>query len=585
MKQGSGDFTRVDPAAAWMSARARNALRRPLLIGSVSGVAFLLALVTLVVAPRSGTRAQRHAAAGAAAVRQDTVPLAARRDRDRRSVAAAESALVVARRVSLGTIPAVTADTFPPHLVARRDSLTASAAALARLIARAQSTPLPSAYRALGASRPLADNARVRVLLDSLTDVEREREAFGAVGGVDPIYVALTARVTEIGRSLLAVAEDVRGEHRREAAGLRMPPPSAVRAPAVAVLDTTPLAAIRDSAALALKASTRALADARARNAGANRSAERARERANVVAPPVAILAAAIVLGAVFGFGVALVLEMRRPRVADQREAARVTGERVLAVIREQPPQPERMRRSADRAVPPNVDARAESYRQIYGHLAATGAAVPLVTITGDEPEIVAVVATNVAAVSAYESRGTLLVDADLATGGVAAALRIRPDPGLDAVLAGTADWAEAIASRQIGRDRVLDVIPAGTRGVAPSDATLPEIVKRDLRRLARRFDFVVVAAPPIPSTGDTPPAVGLPAPDVVLCARVGVTLVSALARSAQRLRDAGAQIRGIVLWDMDPPTLPSQAELAAHFSPRARLERERELATAGGTH
>ena len=37
-------------------------------------------------------------------------------------------------------------------------------------------------------------DAQVKQLLDSLVEIERERESYNAVGGVDPVFAALTAR-------------------------------------------------------------------------------------------------------------------------------------------------------------------------------------------------------------------------------------------------------------------------------------------------------------------------------------------------------------------------------------------------------
>jgi Mrp family chromosome partitioning ATPase len=66
---------------------------------------------------------------------------------------------------------------------------------------RAQTVAAPGRpYRALADARAVRGDPRVRAALDSLDEVEREREAFGVVGGVDPVYVSLTNRVTQLGR-------------------------------------------------------------------------------------------------------------------------------------------------------------------------------------------------------------------------------------------------------------------------------------------------------------------------------------------------------------------------------------------------
>ena len=51
----------------------------------------------------------------------------------------------------------------------------------------------------------------------------------------------------------------------------------------------------------------------------------RARDLANVGAPPLAMLAAALVLALTLGFGASLFIELKRPTIADSREAEQVT--------------------------------------------------------------------------------------------------------------------------------------------------------------------------------------------------------------------------------------------------------------------
>ena len=50
------------------------------------------------------------------------------------------------------------------------------------------------------------------------------------------------------------------------------------------------------------------------------------------------------------------------------------------------------------------IDIVSESYRRLYLHLAATEANVPMVTVTGDDAAIVGTVASNLAAMAAYEA-------------------------------------------------------------------------------------------------------------------------------------------------------------------------------------
>ena len=53
-----------------------------------------------------------------------------------------------------------------------------------------------------------------------------------------------------------------------------------------------------------------------------------------------------------------------------------------------------------------------------------------------------------------------------------------------------------------------------------------------------------------------------LVAPDVIVCARTGHTPLTGLAREITRLRALGARVRGLVLWEGEPPVIPTRAEL-----------------------
>jgi hypothetical protein len=109
------------------------------------------------------------------------------------------------------------------------------------------------------------------------------------------------------------------------------------------------------------------------------------------------------IFGAVIGFGFALVDEVRHPRIADAYEAERATGVRVLGVISPLPQSPERGRRSSDRDAPPYIDPGADGHQLIYLHVASAGSNVLMLTITGDNPAVSAVVAINFAAIAAHQ--------------------------------------------------------------------------------------------------------------------------------------------------------------------------------------
>lgn len=551
-----------------MAARARNALRRPIFIGAVSIVTFIASLVALVVVPQQA----RHAAAQlrpALAQRPDTEPTVAALNEAERQVGVADSALVAARN-ELSQIVATTAtagatDTLiagePIGGIARtaRDSLAAQVAQLGRLLARAENAPLLGSYRALAEAPALRDNASVRQLLDSLVEIERERESYNAVGGVDPVFVALTARANELGRAIEAVAVARRTDLRRQMAALAPPAPTALsnRPPP----DTVQLIAKASAARAAAAGVSNRLARERAELTQLDVREERARELANLGASPPAMLAAALIFGAVIGFGFALVDEIRHPRIADAYEAERATGVRVLGVISPLPPSPERGRRSSDRAAPPYIDPGADGHQLIYLHIATAGANVLMLTVTGDNPAVSAVVGINFAAIAAHEARSTLLIDTDAAASTVATALRLRASQGISGLVSEKVSWPEAVRSARIGRESSIDVVPTGPG--APSFQALSTLLQTDAVRLARRYDTIVIVSAAEQVLNGLPSV--LPIPDVIYCVRTGHTPIAQLRRALEDTERTGGRIRGIVLWNAPDPIL---AEVRAPEQP-----------------
>jgi len=524
------------------------------LASSVTGIAFVCALIGLVLLPRETTRLVRVMSQHPAEKTADTSSAADALILARASIRQADSALAAARRVvalQQQTV-AVPQDTLSPALRAERDSLNALLASLTAAMARAADSPLPPAFKALGESPALARDQRVGVWLDSLDQVDKLRAPFGALGAGDPIYVALTARVNELGRSIRDAASERRSELRARIAPLMAPPPPLPTLQATHV-DTTAFVSARESATAEFLSARRRLDSLRTINTRINTVATQAREVANVGAPPIAMLGAALVIALATGFIVVFVGEMRHPRVAHMREGEAVSNVRVLSVIQASSIV-DRGRRQSDIETPRLIDITSESYRTLYLHLAATEASVPIVTVTGDIPGVVATIASNLAAVAAYEARSTLLVDGDPSTSAVSSVLRIESDPGLRGVLDEKIDLAAAIVSTTVGRDRPLDVLPSGHGRIGTASPDAIREVHDTLARMERRYDFIVIVTPSSYAQLKTNTIV--PAPDVIVCAQVGVTQIADLRAAVKNLRGAGKLVHGIVLWDDEAPRL-----------------------------
>lgn len=554
---------------AWIAARSRNAIRRPGLMGIAGGTAFIAALIAFVLVPRQGA-AGNHPAEQVE-VRPDSTSVLAVRDEAAAQVALADSVLAIARR-SIAMPVAAPIDTFPPETIARRDSISGVVATLSRLIARAETSPLSSSYRALAESPYVADMPQVKVLLDSLGEIEKEREAFGAVGAVDPVYVALTARATAIGRGIQGLADRRRGELRAQLALLR---PVAPVAAVTSTVDTTLYLNRRDESEKLRFGATEELQRIRQKNAQIDQQIARVRDVANVDAPPLAMLAAATILALAVGFAVAFGYELRHPHIADSREAEQFTHARVITVVKPSEVV-ERARRRSDEHAPPLIDVVSENYKNLYLNIAGSETPVPVITITGEEPVIVAAVAANLAAAAAYEARSTLLVDVDPTTSTIAGVLRLRANPGFADVMAGGTQWPEAIVPTTIGRDRPLDVLPSGTGRVVHPDGPTVSAMQGGFQRMQRRYDFIVIAAPISYVVRDAISII--PGPDVILCGRIARTKTQDFAAAAESLRGINMHIHGLVLWDDELPRIEAAEVRDEAVSTRA------DLSFAGGS-
>jgi Mrp family chromosome partitioning ATPase len=554
----TAEYRLILPRATWMAARARNALHRPIFIGAVSVGTFVTALVALVVVPQQAQRAAQ-AIAPRPGERPDTVVLARSFATADARAAAADSALAAAR-IKSAILAETAIDSMDPVLIARRDSLGGRLSNLEQLLTRTETAPLAASYRALAESPELAGQPAVKALVDSLTDIERERDASGTSGGADPVFVALTARATEIGRSLQSIGRAHRDALRAEIAAIVPPPrPSAGE---LAQADTMRRLGMRDSARAALADATARLETARRTVLELDRRAERARALANPLsAPPYAMLASAIVFGMVLGFGAALIQEVRRPRIADEHEAERIAGIRVVSVIRPRPPSPERGRRMADRVAPPHIDPGNDAHQLVWLFVAPPPSSLLMLTISGESPAVAAVIAANLGAVAADEARNVIIIDTDAQSSPVASALRIKAQPGLDDIIDGRVSWPEATQHATIGRDRVIDVVASGTGVPLPDVREVSDLLRRDAARLGRHYDTVVIVASKELTLSGLPGV--LPMHDVLYCARLGYTRHADLKKAIQGIRLAGGNPLGMVLWDDAEPAPLTPAEIA----------------------
>jgi Mrp family chromosome partitioning ATPase len=499
---------------------------------------FVVVLMALIIIPRFSGTAPR--APDAPEARVDTVPLLDRLEGARRAVAHADSqyenALLTAEYFAGETRGLGGAQRT------RRDSLKALVSSLDALLDRAAKAPLSASYRALATANGLVGEARVSQYADSLAALERRRAALDPTSGAERSFAELTTLVNDVGLAIRDV-----GTRRRSVLAQEI---SAIEASAgrPVDVDTAGPRQSRDGARVAASAAESALAAARAQNAAAAGRESAARARTERRTPPVAVLAAAMVLAIIIGFSVSLFTEIARPTIATSREAERAAGAPVVA-----------MARARDRAA---GMGGMDPFRMLYLGLTATGTRTRTVAISGDDRAVVATASGRLALAAAGDARASLVVDMDAEGSPVAGYYGERPEPGFTDALAGVRLWREVTRPIGASDELAIDVMPAGSIRRDEPDAETKRSARAEFARFREEYDFCVIVVP-------TDAALELlcsliDAPSVVVCAEMGRTSLEELRVSAARVRTVGAQVHGVALWDAELPIIESRNALMA---------------------
>jgi succinoglycan biosynthesis transport protein ExoP len=263
--------------------------------------------------------------------------------------------------------------------------------------------------------------------------------------------------------------------------------------------------------------------------------------------------------------------ESSKPGVHSRRDAERATpGVSVLATIpriqvarpnSHPPSRPVRVGNLLLRGrVPPAEDAlvarsdpwhpASEAYRALAANLIGARPSAPqLLVVTSALPgEGKTTLAANLAITLARSGTRTLLLDGDLRTGNLATLLGVRDGPGWPSLTRAGSALEDAVRPLSVGDGRApLDLLPAGSPDMHPSEvlasAGLPDLLKR----LRQRYEAIIVDTPPLQAAFDAT-ALGALADGTLLVVRSGATGRDALENAADELHRARVGITGIVL-------------------------------------
>ncbi|MDP8932126.1 MAG: polysaccharide biosynthesis tyrosine autokinase [Actinomycetota bacterium] len=257
-------------------------------------------------------------------------------------------------------------------------------------------------------------------------------------------------------------------------------------------------------------------------------------------------LALGVLIGALLGVVAALVVDHRDDRIHSAGEVERRLGLPVLAQV---PSQPLSGYHQASVAILDDTNGpTAEGFRRLRANLPPHLSSLLVSSAASGEGK--GLVAANLAVAYARAGQRVLLVCADLRDPAVHWLLRVANERGLSSVLAGIARISDVV--RRVATLPLLDVVPAGPTPDDPGGLLGQGTLQPLLWRLARRYDLIILDAPPVlPVAGETLGLCGL-VDAVLLTSLTGRTRRHDLAFAVRELSRAPTPILGTVILEID---------------------------------
>lgn len=159
--------------------------------------------------------------------------------------------------------------------------------------------------------------------------------------------------------------------------------------------------------------------------------------------------------------------------------------------------------------------------------------------------------AINLAIALGQRGHSVLLLDGDVRRGVVHTVFDTSREPGLSDVLRGVVPFAQARASVELGDDRTVHYLTAGSPIPNPSGMLGSDELRALLAALAEQYDAIIIDSPPTNLLTDAA-LLSTRADGVIVVARAGVSESGALARAMEQLRHVRAPVLGVVLNDVD---------------------------------
>ena len=262
-------------------------------------------------------------------------------------------------------------------------------------------------------------------------------------------------------------------------------------------------------------------------------------------------LALGALLGLFAGVLLALVLEALDRSVKSGAEVARVSGAPLVGMV----PRARQDVLALARGGQGDADV-AEAFRTMSANVRFLDPENELQVLLVSSPsqgEGRTTVAVDLAASAAAAGVSTIVVDADLRSPGVAAALGVDGSSGVVDIVTGRATLDACLRS---GAGR-LDVLPAGRSAQDTAEQCGSQRMGELLDELRQRYDLVVLDGPPLLPVADAVVLAASQVDGVLLVARAGSTERAALAEARRRLDTVAASVVGCVVNGVSPGSSP----------------------------
>ena len=172
------------------------------------------------------------------------------------------------------------------------------------------------------------------------------------------------------------------------------------------------------------------------------------------------------------------------------------------------------------------------------------------VLLTGPTPGVgKSFISANLSVVMATGGKRVLLIDADMRKGHLNQYFGKDRSNGLADVLIGNASFAQAV-HRDVFEN--LDFLSTGGLPPNPAELLLNERMVKLLEEVGQEYDLVLIDTPPVLAVSDTA-ILAARCGTVFLVTRFEKTTIGEVTESAKQLRQANADVNGVVFNGLDP--------------------------------